>query len=299
MTTKDTPASPAMTLRHVEVLVNLASGGVSPDAAERAKTLLAELGLTGRVQAPDPAGLGDALQRAVDAGPDVLMVLAGDGTARAAAELCGPRGPVLAPLPGGTMNLLPHAVYGDRPWAEAAAEALAQGSPRMIGGGQVDGRVFLVAAIIGAPALWAPAREAMRAGRPRLAIMRAQRALSRAFTGRLRYALDCGPRGKAEALALMCPLVSRAMENDADALEVAALDPTGAAEAFRIGLHAMLGDWRKDPAVRVERCTAVRTWAAGRIPALLDGESVRLERAALIEYRSEVVRVLAPPEPQA
>lgn len=282
-------------MRRVEIVANSASGSVSPDAAETAERILADLGLQGRVQAPEPRDLEAALRSAVDASPDVLAVIAGDGTARAAAELCGPKGPVLAPLPGGTMNMLPQAVYGQRAWPDALAEALSRGEPRMIGGGEVEGRMFLVAAILGAPALWAPAREAMREGRPRLAILRARRALTRAFTGRLRYGLDGGVRGKTEALALLCPLTSRAMNDDEAALEVAALDPSGAAEAFRLGLQAMLGDWRDAPSVQVTRSRAVRVWAAGRIPALLDGESVRLERIAEVRYRPDVVRLLALP----
>jgi diacylglycerol kinase family enzyme len=283
-------------IRRVEVVANVASGSVSADAPERAQAILDNLGLVGRVQAPNPSGIEGALKRAVDAAPDVLAVVAGDGTARTAAELCGPGGPVLAPLPGGTMNMLPRAIYGDRAWPEALQEALVRGEPRMIGGGEVEGRTFLVAAIVGAPALWAPAREAMREGKPRLAFLRAQRAFRRAFTGRLRYALDDGARGKAEALALMCPLTSRAMSGTEQALEIAALDPTGAADAFRLGLQAMVGDWRDDPAVWVERGRSVRIWAAGLVPALLDGESVRLERTAVIRYRPDVVRVLALPE---
>lgn len=293
------PADASFTVRRVEVVANTASGSVSADAAATAEKVLADLGLEGRVQAPDPRDIEAALRRAVDAAPDVLAVVAGDGTARAAAELCGPDGPVLAPLPGGTMNMLPQALYGDLAWPEALAAALSRGEPRMIGGGSVDGRMFLVAAIIGAPALWAPAREAMREGRPRLAVLRAQRALKRAFTGRLRYCVDGGGRRKTEALALMCPTISRAMNGEEAQFEVAALDPAGAAEAFRLGLQAMIGDWRDDPAVEVGRGVAVRVWAAGRIPALLDGESVRLERFADVRYRPEIVRLLALPEDPA
>jgi diacylglycerol kinase family enzyme len=269
---------------------------VPADAAAQAEQLLAELRLEGRVRTL--AGDVEAgLKEAVASGPDVLAVLAGDGTARAAAELCGPEGPVLVPLPGGTMNMLPRAIYGERPWRQALAEALQQGVPRAVGGGEVDGRLFLVAAILGAPALWAPAREAVREGKLRLAALRARRALSRAFTGRLRYSFDETARGKAEAVAFMCPLTSRAMDDDAQALEAAALDPVGAAEVFRLGAHALVGDWRNDSSVAVSKCRTARVWASAGIPALLDGESVRLDRAARVVYRPGVVRILTlPPE---
>ncbi len=236
----------------------------------------------------------DLLKRAVDAGPDLLAILAGDGTARAAAECCGPDGPLLAPLPGGTMNMLPQAIYGDLAWPQALEAVLAAGQPRMLGGGEVEGRLFLVAAILGSPALWAPAREAVRKGRLDLALGRARRAWARAFSGRLRYRLDLDAPDKAEALAFLCPPISRALSDDAQALEAAALDPKGAAEAFRLGVNALTGDWRRDPAVRTARCQAAAVWAARGLPALLDGEPVRLAPRASIRWRPKVVQVLAP-----
>src|SRR5690606_7752323 len=157
---------------------------------------------------------GDSLTRclreAIARKPDLLVVIAGDGTARAAAELCAQGGPMLAPLPGGTMNMLPYAIYGRRPWQDALADILQAGEERPLGGGQASGRIFLVAAILGAPALWAPAREAAREGKLGLALDRARRAWSRAFSSRLRVQLDSGPRRKAEAATFLCPLISKA-----------------------------------------------------------------------------------------
>ena len=34
---------------------------------------------------------------------------------------------MLAPLPGGTMNMLPHAIYGAQPWEDALITALLEG----------------------------------------------------------------------------------------------------------------------------------------------------------------------------
>ncbi|HEY3694499.1 diacylglycerol/lipid kinase family protein [Phenylobacterium sp.] len=280
----------------VEAVVNCASGSVGRAAPAEVEKIFAEAGVSARIAAPEPEGLMDALARAVDAGPDVLVVLAGDGTARAAAELCGPEGPILAPLPGGTMNMLPHAVYGQVPWQQALKAALSEGRPRNVGGGEVAGRTFMVAAILGSPALWAPAREAARMGKPTLALLRAQRALKRAFSGRLRYALDDAEREKAEALVFMCPIVSKAVKDEAQYLEAAGVTPAGAADAFRLGLHAVLGDWRNDPAVVVEHCRLARIWSSGRIPGILDGEPVRLDLSAEVRFRPSVVRLLAPPK---
>lgn len=280
-------------IRRVEVICNVASGSVGPEAPALAEKIFAEAGVAATIHAPDPADLMKTLRAAVDAAPDLLVVLAGDGTARAAAELCGPDGPVIAPLPGGTMNMLPHAVYGVRPWQEALVRALAGGETRMLGGGEVEGRQFLVAAILGSPALWAPAREAARHGKGRLAILRARRALRRAFTGRLRYTLDEGPREKAEALVFMCPATSRAMADSAQALEAAGMDLTSAADVLRLGFSAMTGDWRRDRNVAVEQCQVARVWSAQGVPALLDGEPVRLKALTEVRYVPRVVRVLA------
>jgi diacylglycerol kinase family enzyme len=281
-------------MKRIDVVANIASGSVGPAAPEIAERLLAEHGVNGAVHAPEPADLVDCLRAVIDAAPDAVLVLAGDGTARAAAEMAGAAGPMIAPLPGGTMNMLPHALYGERPWQDVIRDCLDDGEARTISGGEVGGRLFFVAAILGSPALWATAREAAREGRIDLAIARARRALRRAFSGRLRYALDGHPRGKAEALTFLCPLVSSALDAQEQALEAAALDPSGAIEVFRLGMNAALGQWREDPSVSVGRCRSGRIWANGRIPAILDGEPVRLDPETSIRFRPEAFRALVP-----
>ena len=283
-------------IRKVEVVANIASGSVGKTAPDEIRKILSDFGLDPNVRTPGPDEILTCLKSAIDAAPDLLIVLAGDGTARAAAELAGPSGPIIAPLAGGTMNMLPHAVYGARSWQEALGIALDKGFERPIGGGRVDGHSFLVAAILGSPALWAPAREAARFGKPKLAWLRARRAMRRAFSGRLRYNLDDGPREKAEALIFMCPLTSRALDNDADTLEAAALDVTSAADAFNLGFHALTGDWRDAPAVEVEHCKVARVWSPHGVPAILDGETVRLGPLSEIRYTPKLARILAIPK---
>jgi diacylglycerol kinase family enzyme len=280
----------------VEVVVNLASGSVNEDAPQQAEKIFADFGATANICAPATDELEACLRRAIDAAPDLLVVLAGDGTVRAAAEMAGKDGPMIAPLPGGTMNMLPHAIYGPRAWQDALTIALAEGGERMLGGGEVEGHKFLVAAVLGSPALWAPAREAARFGQKKLAFLRARKALRRAFSGRLRYNLDSGPRDKAEALVFMCPITSRALTDEEDALEAAALDVKGARDAFRLGFHALTGDWRDDPAVETQRIQVARVWSADGVPAILDGESVRLKALTEVRYISDLVRVLAIPK---
>ncbi|MBO9546213.1 diacylglycerol kinase family protein [Caulobacter sp.] len=281
-------------MKRIDVIANTASGSVGPDAPQIAEKLLAEYGVSGAVHAPAPGEIGDCLRAVIDGAPDAVLVLAGDGTARGAAELAGPDGPLIAPLPGGTMNMLPRAIYGERDWQAAMKACLDGGEARMISGGEVGGRLFFVAAILGSPALWATAREAAREGKAAIAVARARRALRNAFSGRLRFTLDGRPKDKAEALTLMCPLVSSALDAEERALEAAALDPSGALDIFRLGFNAARGQWREDPSVSVGRCRVGKVWARGRIPAIFDGEPARLDPEVSIRFRPKAFRALVP-----
>lgn len=287
-----------LALKRVAVVVNPAAGSAGPNAAAEAERILAEAGVKGVVTTPGEDGLEACLRAALDTRPDLLAIVAGDGTARAGAEMAGPKGPLLAPLPGGTMNMLPKAIYGDRDWKTALAEILRDGVEKPVSGGEIDGHAFYVAAILGSPALWAEAREAARDGDLRRALDRARRALHRAFSGRLRFSfgLLARTKNKAEALTLLCPLVSRAMNDDEGYLEAASVDPAGTMDIFRLGFHAAVGDWRADPAVVVTRVRSGSAWASGRIPAVLDGEPIRLGRKVNFRFRPVAFRALMPRE---
>ena len=288
-----TPHAP---LRRITVLVNPLSGSTGPHAAEQAEALLADYAAEAEVRRLTDGRFEPQIEAALAAEPDLLVVLAGDGTARAAAGLAGPRGPLVAPLPGGTMNMLPKALYGTTDWRAALKVALEEGEPLDVVGGEVDGHPFYCVAILGSPALWAPAREAVRVRKFSLAWQYARRALRRAFSGRIRYSLDGGPRTSAEALALISPLISKALEED-DGLEAAAMSPVDAAEAFRLAYHALTSDWRHDPAVRTRKIRRAEVTARSRIPAVLDGESVLLTHHSRIRFRSKAFRALAPRPP--
>jgi diacylglycerol kinase family enzyme len=275
-------------------VVNAASGRVGRNAAAEVERLVQDFGLRVHVVNVPPRRIAAAVRKAVDADPDLVVVLAGDGTAALAARLAGPEGPLVAPLPGGTMNMLPHALYGQADWRHALVAALDQGCERSVSCGEVEGRTFYVAAILGAQALWAGAREAFRAGRIGVAVARARRALSRAFSHELQYRLEDAAPEKTEALMLMCPLISHGRVGPG-ALEAAALDPHDVAELLRLGLNTALGRWRQDPSVKTTTCAAGTASARRRIPAVLDGELCRLDPSVRFSFRPAAFRALAPP----
>lgn len=296
------PDDSAVAIRRVHAVVNPASGSVGPGAADELAALFAELGLQHRVCELTPETAETAVRAAVDAAPDLVVVLGGDGTARTVAEMCGPQGPLVAPLSGGTMNKLGRALYGSRPWREALTQALEHGQARWMPSGEVGGRAFYCGAVLGPPALMARAREAIRAHELGRALRRAVIASRKALRARLSYELE-GKVGRGVAISLICPTVSRSPGAHEDALKAAVLEPpegeVGATAGFRWTLRHLIGDWRHDPALTMP-CVSGQAWARSPIPVMVDGEFFRLGRRVDLRFRPRAFRALAPaPEPAA
>ncbi|MFY0400105.1 diacylglycerol/lipid kinase family protein [Brevundimonas naejangsanensis] len=287
------PLTEEARLERIIILVNPLSGGVGGQAAEEAAAILAEYPLEAEVVVLEGARIPDQIGEALEARPDVLFILAGDGTARSVAARAGEDGPLIAPLPGGTMNMLPKALYGTGDWKKALRLALEEGAPLPVAGGEVEGEAFYCAAILGSPALWAPAREAIREGKLKMAWTYGRRALKKAFSGRVRYALDGGGREKAEALVLISPLISKAMQKN-DGLEAAAMNTGDAAQAFRLAAHALFDDWRHDPNVTTRSARRIVVEARSRVPAVIDGEPMLLGREAAVRFLPRAFMALAP-----
>ncbi|CAN5410962.1 diacylglycerol kinase family protein [soil metagenome] len=285
-------------IKRVVVLVNPLSGSVGPKAAAEVEAILADYACEAEVVSLEGGKIDAQIEEAIASSPDVLFVLAGDGTARAVASRAGAKGPLVAPLPGGTMNMLPKALYGTTDWKQALRDSLENGAPQPVAGGVVEGQAFYCAAILGSPALWAPAREAMRTGKLSLAWAYGRRALRRAFTGRLRYSLDSGAKRRTEALVLISPMISRAMEEPVG-LEAAAMDPSDTTQAFRLAATALFSDWRQDPSVTTQPARRIDVWSRSKIPAVIDGEPCLLHHESKITFVAKAFRALAPLPPAA
>jgi len=280
-------------LDNIIVLINPMSGGVGNGAADQARAILDDYPITADIRTLDGDSFNQTIDEAIKAKPDALLVLAGDGTARTIATLAGQNDILVATLPGGTMNMLPKALYGTGDWKKALRRVLEDGEPRKVAGGAIGDEYFYCAAILGAPALWAPAREAIRSGKIGQAFSKAKLAFNRAFSGRIRFSLDGQPAEKAEALVLITPLISKAFDENTAGLEAAAMKIDDAGQAVRLAANALFTDWRNDQAVETRKTRSVEVWGRSRIPAVIDGETVPVGKSAKVRFVPHAFTALA------
>lgn len=222
---------------------------------------------------------------------DVLIVLGGDGTARNVAEFAPSNAPPLMLLPGGTLNVLPRALYGERAWPEALTEALENGVVKRLPTGKANGTPFFVAAIFGEPTLLARAREAVREGQFLRAIRRFNHFTKRAFTHRVRAKAGNQPAQKVAAVGVLCPSFSGEVEGKE--LEWVTLDASRLLDLARVSWRSMSNAWRDDPAIEIGQCKSGEISSLGLIPATLDGEPKTFVSSIKITYNPNGPRVLA------
>lgn len=198
-----TSAAPSLSATHdtrpIGIVVNRASGGALGDEPlPRLVEALAAHGVEPVVaETAEPGDVMGALERAVAAGIERLVLFGGDGTIAAAASALVDRPVELALIPGGTMNLL--AQNFDIPVdPEKAIELAIHGKAREIDVGDINGDVFLVASVLGLPAQIQQAREANRDSPKPIAWLKlglaAVDALDRFPSLRLEVDLGAGPR---------------------------------------------------------------------------------------------------------
>jgi diacylglycerol kinase family enzyme len=225
---------------------------------------------------------------------EVLIVLGGDGTIRTAAEACAAHASYLIPLPGGTLNMLPRALYGDLSWEDALTNTLAAPSVKVLSGGRTADKQFFVAAIVGAASLWAELRESIRERDFLDAIEKGSVAFQKTFETKMQYLISGEVKGEAEAVALICPLISEEMSDSDQALEVAVIDVNNTAEVIGLVTAVAFGKWRDDKNVLLTKARQVAVQSTKDIPARLDGERVNLGGSAQIDFVSKAVRVIVP-----
>jgi diacylglycerol kinase family enzyme len=279
----------------VGVIINTSSGGCDLESEQKMLSVLTGAGLVGpKVWCGEAKEMERFFAEAAGQKLDLLIVLVGDCTIRTAAEGWAEKGSFLIPLPGGTMNMLPRALYGNVSWEEALKKTLTAPSTKVLSGGRVANKRFFIAAIVGAPALWTQPRESMREGNIADAVKKGSVAFRRMFETKVQYHISGGAKGETEAVALICPLVSEEMSDSEQALEAAIIDVASAAEVIGLATTAAFGKWRDDKNIRLTKTKRVKVQSSKDIPATLDGEKVNLGRSAEIDFVSRALTVLVP-----
>ncbi len=272
------------------VLFNAQAGQVVDAVGEKLIAALTELGVE-QCTMVGPEKLGERLlQRAKRF--DVVIVLGGDGTAKSVAELAPLDGPPLILLPGGTLNILPHALYGDLSWPDALNAAFDRGVPMRLPFGRANGHAFYIAAIFGAPTLLARAREAVREGRYVTALRRFRHAAARMFSHKIHGRTGEKKRfSKVDAVGVLLPSYSGELEGEG--LEWVRLNTDGLVDFARVGLRGLSDAWRADASIRIDVTKSGEIKSTGIIPATLDGEPHTFLGYAKITYARRGPNVIA------
>jgi diacylglycerol kinase family enzyme len=279
----------------VGVIINTSSGSCDSESERKMLSILTGAGVVEpKVWCGEAKEMERFFAEAAGQKLEVLIVLGGDGTIRTAAEACAEKGFYLIPLAGGTMNILPRALYGNVSWEEALKKTLTAPSIKVLSGGRVANKRFFIAAIVGAPALWTQPRESMREGNIADAIKKGSVAFRRMFETKVQYLISGGAKGETEAMALICPLISIEMSDSEQALEAAIIDVESAAEVIGLATSAAFGKWREDRNILLTKTKRVNVQSTKEIPATLDGEKVNLGRSAEIDFVSRALTVLVP-----
>ena len=211
---------------------------------------------------------------------------------RIAAEACSGTDTYVLPLPSGTLNVLPQALYGDVSWQDALESTLAGPSTEVLSGGRTADEVFFVAAIVGAPGLWMEARESIRESDIVNAVEKSAIAFQAMFDTKIQYAILPEMSGETEILAVVCPLVSQEMSDSEQALEAAAIDVESAAELLGLTTAAAFGKWRDDQSVMLTKTRQVAVQSTRDVPLFLDGERVNVGKKKEISFVPKAVNVI-------
>lgn len=279
----------------ISVIINAASGSTSDISTELKDVLEAKGYAHIAMHYCEPEELAEAFDSVTADSTDLLIVYGGDGTCKSGAITARGAGVPFIALPGGTMNILPKALYATVDWKEALELALSQSGPRWLPAGQINGEVFFVALIIGDPIKMAGVRENLRGGEVVEAVRLVPEVIEAVTSGKTFYYKIDGTeyqRG-ANTMLLSCPHMSEGAIA-ADAFELATVPQMSLGSIIGIGAKTLLQGWRDSTHVRVGSVKTVEITGQGKFDILLDGEAEQVDCPLNISLDLRGVQVLAP-----
>lgn len=281
------------------LIINAASGSTS-DISDEFKVLFKSiLGVEPVSHFIQPDALVDTIKTALEGGADLIITFGGDGTSLAAFSLATPKKIPVIPLPGGTMNMLPLALYGSNIWQDVLTVALEQKKPRWVPSGEINGQTFLVAAMVGAVVRLGVMREMIREGDLVEATVNAAQTLKNVIPedGFLYETEQSTTRHRADMVQITCPGMSAFAKSD-NAFEVAGVTLESYAELTSLGFTALLQSWREDDSVYVEFSDTVSILGSSEsdtnIDVLLDGEHIEIALPAIVKLKEKGALCLCP-----
>lgn len=299
-------------LESIALIVNEAAGAASlidsAAIAGQVEEALPGAKLAAWSVAPD--GLDAAMDAAFDAKPDAVLVLGGDGTARAAARRAMATQIPIAPLPGGTMNVLPKLVFGHDDLAQALTD-LRQSYVTALAAGMVAGEPFFLSAAFGFAGPLAKLRETLRPPRKLKAIGSAMISAAKGLGPSLRGGVKwrrAGTRWRhAQTLVVALGSLERVLapeEQDIETgarLQAAAIRLRSGWDIARLtGDAVRVNDWRDLNHLTLVSAQRIELELRSRRPlAVLDGEPMRLSNAQDITVLPQALPVLAARPPTA
>lgn len=278
-------------------LYNPNSGSVSADGGERLKDVLERNGIRGaEIVATDGSDFVGQLNKLAAQQPDLFVVWGGDGTLKGALETVGQVTPNLLLLAGGTMNLLPKAIHGDKTWDQTIADVIRSPKRMKLPAGKADEELFFCAMLAGAPARFAEARESLRRGDLMKAANEAKAAIDVLNSLNLDATHDAGYNsegGRLPTTSIIGAVVG-GLTKEGKGMEVAALASPTAGGALNVVWSSFFTDWRTAPGVTVVSANAMEITNAdgGDIPVIADGEHIDAGRTVRVSFVEEAAQCL-------
>lgn len=278
-------------------LYNPRAGSVPDDARDRLNAVLAEAGHSGAELVEADGGDQEAQLRSIAAmQPELFIVWGGDGTLRAALSTVGQVTSNLLLLPGGTMNLLPRTLHGDKPWEDVLRGVLNSPRRKQLPAGEVNGHQFYCAMLAGAPARFAEARESLRRGDLGRAAGEARVALDTLSSLHLEAQYSDGyafAEGKLPTTSVIGAVIGP-LTRAGTGMEVAALANPTAGGALNVVWTSFFTDWRNAPGVEIAEASSLEIASRDDedIPVIADGEAAEGGSHVSVRYQPDAATCL-------
>lgn len=278
-------------------LFNPNSGSVSADGGERLRAALDAVGVRGAdILQTDGDDFIGQLKSVAAQSPDLFVVWGGDGTLKAALETVGQATPNLLLLPGGTMNLLPKSIHGEKTWDQIIADVIAAPKRKILPAGKVNDELFFCAMLAGAPAHFAEARESLRRGELVKAAAEAKVAIDTLNSLHLdaRYGDGYSFDGGRLPTTSIIGAVVGSLTKEGKGMEVAALASPTAGGALNVVWTSFFADWRSAPGVTAVPATSLEigNGDGGDIPVIADGEHIQAGPSVRVSFIEEAAQCL-------